>query len=109
MAGIMDSRQAIHEMYAADPVEFNMQNLKTQVFMSLMSLIRTQKLSQAEVARRLGVTQPRVSNLFNEHLEKFSIDALLGMMVKMGYKIDATFNPDNTEQPMVMSLRKSAF
>ena len=99
--------QNIYQMFTDDPVEYNMKHLKTQLFMILITLLRDKGWTQAVAAKHLKVTGPRISNLFSGHLEKFSIDTLLEMLVRTGYKVDATFNPENVDQPLVMSLKKA--
>jgi predicted XRE-type DNA-binding protein len=99
--------QNLFELFTADPVEYNMKHLKTQLSVTLISLIRERKWSQAEAAKNLKVTAPRMSNLFKGYLEKFSIDTLLEMMVRIGYKVDADFNPENKAVPFVMNVKKA--
>ena len=53
-----------------------------------------------------SVSAPRMSNLFKGYLEKFSIDTLLEMLVRIGYKVDADFNPENRAQPLVINVKK---
>lgn len=101
--------QNIFQLFSDDPVEFNLKHLKSQLFMALIKLIRERGMSQAEAAQLLKISQPRVSNLFKGHLEKFSIDGLLEMLVRLGYKVETTFNSDNVAQPLVMSLSKTDF
>ncbi|MBK1867862.1 XRE family transcriptional regulator [Aestuariivirga sp. YIM B02566] len=42
------------------------------------------KWSQAEVAKKLGITQPRSSEFINSKVDKFSLEALLGFLDKIG-------------------------
>ncbi|MDD0979778.1 helix-turn-helix domain-containing protein [Pseudomonas shahriarae] len=99
--------QNLFELFTDDPVEYNLQHLKTQLFMVLITLIRQKSWNQATAAQHLNVTTPRMSNLFKGHLDKFSIDALLQMLVRIGYKLDADFDPENKAQPLVMNLKKA--
>ncbi|NWA06781.1 helix-turn-helix domain-containing protein [Pseudomonas gingeri] len=99
--------QNIFELFTADPVEFNMKYLKTQLFMVLIALIKQKGWNQATAAHELSITKPRMSNLFKGYLEKFSIDALLEMLVRIGYKVDADFDPENTARPLVVNLKKA--
>lgn len=101
--------QTLFELFSNDPVDFHLKHLKTQIFMVLISLIREKGMNQAEAARLLKVSQPRMSNLFKGYLEKFSIDTLLEMLVRLGYKVEASYDPENRAKPMVMSLCRSAF
>lgn len=99
--------QNLFQNFTADPVEYNMKHLKSQLFMTLIKLIRAKGWTQAQAAQELKVSAPRMSNLFKGYLEKFSIDTLIEMLVRIGYKMDASFNPDNTENPLVMNLKKA--
>ena len=44
-------------------------------------------LTQAEAARRFGVTQPRINDLLRGKLDKFSLDALVNMLGKAGLRV----------------------
>ncbi len=56
----------------------------------LMSQIRrtAKGLTQAEAARRFGVTQPRINDLLRGKIGKFSLDALVNMLGKAGLRVD---------------------
>ena len=99
--------QNIFELFTADPVEYNMKHLKVQLFAALTKLIRENGWTQTEAAQALNISSPRMSNLFKGYLEKFSIDALIEMLVRMGYKLDVDFNPDNRQQPLTMNVKKA--
>lgn len=99
--------QNLFENFTSDRVEFNMKHLKTQLFMVLLQMIRQNGWSQAAAAKELQVSTPRMSNLCNGYLEKFSIDMLITMLVRIGYKFDADYNPDNVDQPLVMNVKKA--
>lgn len=56
----------------------------------LMSQIRraSKGLTQAEAARKFGVTQPRLNDLLRGKIEKFSLDALVNMLGKAGLRVE---------------------
>lgn len=101
------STQNIFELITNDPVRFNMLALKSKLVMVLVNLIQGQKWTQAEAARRLDVSQPRMSNLFNGKLDKFSIDTLIEMLLGVGYKLDMDFDPGNLREPLELKLKKA--
>jgi predicted XRE-type DNA-binding protein len=43
-----------------------------------------ENIAQAEAAKRLGVTRPRVSELVNGRISKFTIDELVNMAARIG-------------------------
>lgn len=62
--------------------------LRAAVMMALEEHIGHQGWTQAEAARRLGVTQPRVSDLVRGKIDLFSLDALVNMAVAAGLHVD---------------------
>ncbi|OBF91575.1 hypothetical protein A5791_00785 [Mycobacterium sp. 852002-51163_SCH5372311] len=50
--------------------------------------IREEGWTQTEAAARLHVTQPRVSDLLNGKINKFSLDALVNMLAPVGLTFD---------------------
>lgn len=93
------------ELISTDPVEVNMLSLKSKLVIILTKLIREQGWSQCVAAEKLGVSQPRISNLMNGQLSKFSVDTLLEMVFKMGYKLDMDFTPLNTRSPLAIFVK----
>ncbi len=49
--------------------------------------IRNHSLTQAEAAKRFGVTQPRISNLLNGKFHLFTIDTLIEMLLRVGIRV----------------------
>ncbi len=56
----------------------------------LMSEIRTvtRGLTQAQAAKRFGVTQPRLNDLLRGKIDKFSLDALVNMLAAAGLHVE---------------------
>lgn len=50
--------------------------------------IKRLKLSNREVARRLGVPPPRVSEILHGRIEKFSLDLLTVYLARLGKDVD---------------------
>ena len=57
--------------------------------------IREEGWTQTEAAARLHVAQPRVSDLLNGKISKFSLDALVNMLAPVGL----TFDVRRAERP----------
>ncbi|EIU5539707.1 XRE family transcriptional regulator [Pseudomonas aeruginosa] len=96
----------LFELLSNDPVQFNMQNLKSNLLIVIINLIREKGWNQASAAKELEVSQPRMSNLFKGQLNKFSTDTLLEMLVRLNYNIDVDFDPDNKKEPLALKLKK---
>ena len=48
---------------------------------------------QAQAAKVLGVTQPRVSDLMRGRLDLFSIDTLIDMLARLGFRAQIVLHP----------------
>ncbi len=58
--------------------------LKEQLMGELASWIKERHLKQGEAAEILHVTRPRVSDVVNKKTGKFTIDALVDMLARVG-------------------------
>ncbi len=61
--------------------------LRSKLMMRIEQIIQEQGLTQVEAAKILGVGQPRVSDLFNGKLERFTVDMLLRWLAKLGKRV----------------------
>ncbi|MGZ8173553.1 MULTISPECIES: helix-turn-helix domain-containing protein [Methylobacter] len=61
--------------------------LKEQLMDELSSWITTNHLKQAEAAEILMISRPRVSDLMNKKVSKFTIDALVNMLSRVGKSV----------------------
>lgn len=86
------SNQNIFEILTSDPVSLNMWNLKSNLILAIHKTVKENGWNQSETASRLGISQPRVSNMLKGKLDKFSTDSLLEIMFKLGYKLDMNVN-----------------
>lgn len=96
------------ELLAQDPVELSLVSTKSKLMIVITKLIREKNWTQAQAAKEMGVSQPRISNLMNGQIGKFSIDMLLEMLGKLGYLLDLSFNPENVNHPIEMNIKKAA-
>jgi predicted XRE-type DNA-binding protein len=58
--------------------------LRASLIREIRTKVKDSDWTQAETARQLGITQPRVSDLLSGKLSKFSLDALVNMLAKLG-------------------------
>ena len=45
-------------------------------------------MTQAQAAKRFGVSQPRINDLLRGKIEKFSLDALVNMLAAAGLRVE---------------------
>ncbi len=61
--------------------------VRAELMVALDRLIKRRRLTQAQAAKLLGVSQPRVSDLVRGRFHRFSIDALVAMLARAGVKV----------------------
>jgi predicted XRE-type DNA-binding protein len=62
--------------------------VRSDLMIKLQKLIASRHLTQAEVAKVLRVTQPRVSDLLRGRIDLFSTDALIDMLARLGVRVE---------------------
>jgi predicted XRE-type DNA-binding protein len=61
--------------------------VRADLLIQLQKAIASKGLKQAEAARVLRVTQPRVSDLLRGRIDLFSTDALIDMLARVGVSV----------------------
>lgn len=61
--------------------------LRAMLMVELEKHIREKGLTQKKAAERLGVTQPRISDLMRGKIDLFSVDTLITMLTHAGLKV----------------------
>lgn len=70
------------------PEEAENMRIRSTLMMALERQIRAKNWTQAEAAQRLGVTQPRVSDLLRGKINLFALDSLVNMVVAAGLSVE---------------------
>ena len=70
------------------PQEAENMKLRSSLMIALERHIRRQSWTQAQAAKRLGVTQPRISDLLRGKINLFSLDMLVNMAASAGLHIE---------------------
>ena len=71
-----------------DPAEAKVMALRAEVMIRMEQHLKAQGWTQAEAAKRLGITQPRVSRLIKGRWQDFSLDMLLTLAARAGLKAE---------------------
>lgn len=70
------------------PAEAENMKLRSALMDAIEEAIKAKGWTQAEAAKALGVTQPRVSALMRGKIGMFSLDSLINMLTALGLKVD---------------------
>jgi predicted XRE-type DNA-binding protein len=71
-----------------NPAQAENMKLRSALMAALTERIRQKKWTQAEAAKRLGVTQPRVSDLMRGKIDVFGLDTLVNMASAAGLQVE---------------------
>jgi predicted XRE-type DNA-binding protein len=74
------------------PNEAEHLRIRSDLLLQLQKAIRSKGLKQAEVAKLLDVTQPRVSDLMRGRVDLFSVDTLIDMLARLGIRVRVVFS-----------------
>lgn len=65
--------------------------IRSDLLIQLQKTLTSRRLKQAEAAKLLDVTQPRVSDLMRGRLDLFSVDTLIDMLARLGIRVRVAF------------------
>jgi len=75
------------------PAESRNLHIRAQMMTALRKFIEKEGLTQADAAKRLKVSQPRVSDLARGKISRFSLDTLVNMLTDAGLSVDLRIKP----------------
>ena len=70
-----------------DKAEAENLKLRSELMTAIVAFYRRSGLTQAEAARRLGVTQPRLNALLKSRIDQFSLDSLVNIANRAGLNV----------------------
>ena len=74
----------VFDAIAESPEEALNMKLRAGLIREIRAKVSDTNWTQTETARQLGITQPRVSDLLNGKMSKFSLDTLVNMLARLG-------------------------
>ena len=67
--------------------------VRADLLIQVQKAIQSRRLKQAEAAKMLRVTQPRISDLLRGRIDLFSTDALIDMLARLGVGVRLVVKP----------------
>lgn len=80
--------QSVWDAIEDRPEEAASMRLRSRLLSTIQDRIREDGMTQSQVARLLGVTQPRVSDLVRGRIDLFSVEALVDMLIQLGMRVE---------------------
>jgi predicted XRE-type DNA-binding protein len=72
--------------------------VRSDLLIQLQKAIASRGMKQAEAAKLLRVTQPRVSDLLRGRIDLFSTDTLIDMLARLGIHARLVFKPSRARR-----------
>ena len=67
--------------------------VRADLMIKVQKLIESKRLTQAELAKSLRISQPRVSDLRRGRIDLFSTDALIDILAHLGVRVRLVLKP----------------
>jgi predicted XRE-type DNA-binding protein len=77
----------VWDAIADSPEEAANLELRFRLMEKISAIIEQSGWTQAEAAKRCGVTQPRINDLLRGRISRFSLDALVNIAAALGRKV----------------------
>jgi predicted XRE-type DNA-binding protein len=83
--------------------------IRSSLMTTITTYISEKKLTQSEAASLLGVSQPRISDIVQGKIDKFTIDTLVNMVAKTDLKVNLVVAHEKAayENSEVISVKES--
>jgi len=78
--------------------------IKSKLITSIVNIVDNNKFKQRQVQEILNIKQPRVSDLVNKKIDKFSVDALIEYLTKIGYVFEVRIM-DSAKTPISLQFK----
>lgn len=94
----------IFDAITEDGAEASELQTRSDLMIEIRDIVNAKGWDQKQAAAAMGITQPRVSDLVNGRIEKFSIDKLMTCLYKIGFR----FKPQFENGQLTMSVQSVA-
>lgn len=94
----------IFDAITQDAAEASELQTRSDLMIAIRDIVNAKGWDQKQAAAAMGITQPRVSDLVNGRIEKFSIDKLITCLYKIGFR----FKPQFENGQLTMSVQSVA-
>jgi predicted XRE-type DNA-binding protein len=91
----------IFDAITEDAAEASELQTRSDLMIAIRDIVNAKGWDQKQAAAAMGITQPRVSDLVNGRIEKFSIDKLMTCLYKIGFR----FKPQFENGQLTMSVQ----
>ena len=84
--------ESVWDAIADTPQEAANLRMRSDLMHQITEIIQANQWTQAEAAKRCGVTQPRINDLLRGRISRFSLDALVNIASVLGRKVTVSLD-----------------
>jgi predicted XRE-type DNA-binding protein len=78
---------SVWDAIEGSPAEATNMRARADLMIAIREVVASWRVTQAQAAKRLGVTQPRMNDLARGRINKFSLDALMNLAARAGLSV----------------------
>lgn len=82
---------SVWDAIAGSPGEAANLRLRAELMRKIAVIVAKKGWTQAEAARRCGISQPRMNDLLRGRISRFSLDALVNVAAALGCRVRVAF------------------
>ena len=82
-----ESYASVWDAIADTPGQAANLRARAELMQKIAAIVKREDWTQAEAARRCGVTQPRINDLLRGRVSRFSLDALVNISTALGCRV----------------------
>lgn len=79
--------KSVWDAIESSPAEAANLKARSDVMIAIREVVDNWKVTQADAAKRLGITLPRLNDLVRGRIDKFSLDALMNLAARAGLSV----------------------
>jgi len=83
----MEKFASVWDAIESTPAEAEAMKARSSLMMAVQETVKTWNVSQAQAAKKLKITQPRLNDLLRGKINKFSLDALVELAWRAGLSV----------------------
>lgn len=88
----LQSFESVWDALADTSAEAQNMKLRSTLMMQIVEFIKSKNMNQTEAASLCQITRPRMNDLFNGKLSKFSLDALVNIAASAKLRVEIEVN-----------------
>lgn len=79
--------ESVWDALANTPEQAANLRARAELMQKIAGIVKKNRWTQAEAAKRCGITQPRMNDLLRGRVSRFSLDALVNIATSLGRRV----------------------